>query len=398
MREEKNELEELSAELRRVTDPRSLRRVVVLALAGLALVVGLATLSIWLIRRFPDSDLGALVFLSPLCLLAGLSFYLVIVNTYPDLHVKNIKGFKPLRVVPYTFEDGSEVDVIFLRKPRRCDRCDARMTGVVITKPRLYGTLTIILRLLAPPVFVPLLLAWILDKAAGGFPFWTCLAGGACFVCFGLIDIRERFALRYLCLICGEYRPRWGARGFPKVGRVVLKWKEPRAIRRGLDAAGRTKFPHRRLLVYSLVLSAVIFGVMVAVFLLFRWWGVAPDEGPIGEGRWFEMVIASLGMGFLILYGVAASSYLELRLFRREIRIAERGIAVPAHRGRRLTEYGDIVRAEIASHESEGRIYSVLALTKSLDRFELIGIAPTVSLDEVQRILTEQGVAVTRSG
>lgn len=159
----------------------------------------------------------------------------------------------------------------------------------------------------------------------------------------------------------------------------LLRWREPkfaRQTRHSLEEASLPRWlrPTMVLVVVALILSHWILATL------------NPQKNP--PPLMLALPLSFVG-GVLLIYVLPALAH----LFPSEIRITD--VAILIHDGghtRRL-DYPRLHRCRIVSEGIKETI-SVLEITTSRSNTFIVGIDPAVSLDELQRVLTERGVSV----
>lgn len=163
--------------------------------------------------------------------------------------------------------------------------------------------------------------------------------------------------------------------------KALLKWREPkfaRQTRHSLEAASLPRWLRPSMV---LLVAAVNMGNWLLSTL-------NPQKNPLP--LMFALPLSFVG-GFLLVYVLPALAH----LFPSEIRITD--VAILIHDGghtRRL-DYPRIHGCRIISEGTKEGI-SVLEITTTRPNTFIVGIGPAVSVDELQRVLTERGVSACR--
>lgn len=132
--------------------------------------------------------------------------------------------------------------------------------------------------------------------------------------------------------------------------------------------------------------------VLLSFGMLMLLWFLAtrnPEKNP--PPAW-AAILTAVGGAIVFAYVLP----LIVRLAPSEVRLAEQGIFRIMGTHAKFWAYRDIERIEIASREMGGECISVLAVSTGGGRTAMIGIAPSVSLDELEALLSGRGISVSR--
>jgi hypothetical protein len=164
------------------------------------------------------------------------------------------------------------------------------------------------------------------------------------------------------------------------VPKTYLQWREPRAIRRTReDLAAKTLPPWGRPAIVAVVLGAVLL-----IWLLAR---LDPNKHPPG-------VHVPLSIGLLAgLFFVYLLPWLY-RLAPSQILITDAGIRMVIGDGVSVWRYKDIHSCAIVSRDCNGEKMAILALTGPAGENCLLGIAPSIAIEDLKRTLAQQGLQV----
>lgn len=164
--------------------------------------------------------------------------------------------------------------------------------------------------------------------------------------------------------------------------KTLLKWREPkfaRQTRHSLEEASTPRWlrPSIALLWAGLIMS--------------KWLQAAlnPQKNP--PPLMVALTLAVVGSG-LMVYVLPAIG----RLGYSEIRITDVAILISDGGHTRRLDYSRIHGCRIASEETKEGI-SVLEITTSRSNTTIVGVDSAVSLDDLQRVLTERAVSVSRA-
>ncbi len=165
---------------------------------------------------------------------------------------------------------------------------------------------------------------------------------------------------------------------FPK---TYLKWTEPKLERRTRDALEKAAMPYWLRPTLLLLLS----GLLLLNWLLAT---LNPQNNPLPFMQ--ALFIALIG-GVFFVYGFP----LILELCPSYIRVTETCIHRVIGNHARVWKYSEIQVCRIVSEGTDGGI-NILEITTHKGKTSILGIAATVSLDELEREVSERGVSVCR--
>jgi hypothetical protein len=168
--------------------------------------------------------------------------------------------------------------------------------------------------------------------------------------------------------------------GFPK---TYLRWQEPKIARQTRAALEKAALPRWFRLAMML---------LTAGLLMFSWFVATlnPQKNPLPL---MIALPASLAGGLFFVYVVP----LVYHVCPSYIRMTDGGISRVIGDHVKVWKYAEIQACRIASEGTEGGI-TVLEITTHKSKTFILGIAPKVSLDELQRVLMERKVSVCRVG
>lgn len=165
------------------------------------------------------------------------------------------------------------------------------------------------------------------------------------------------------------------------IPKTYLKWTEPKLARRTSDALEKADLPRWFRPAATLLLSGL---------LLLNWFlaTLNPQKNPLPFMQALPIALVG-GVVFVYLFP------LLYRLCPSYIRVTDRYISRVIGNHPSVWKYSEIQTCRIASERSEGGI-NVLEITMQKGKTSILGIAPTVDLDELHRVLTERGVSSCR--
>jgi hypothetical protein len=162
------------------------------------------------------------------------------------------------------------------------------------------------------------------------------------------------------------------------IPRTYLHWREPALVRRTREAAEEKALP--RLLRPALVL-------LCTGLLLLQWYFATLNPNKQPRPLWQVLPVA-VGFGLLLVYVLP----LLYRLCPSSIRVTDAGLARVVGNHARVWKYRDLRSCRVVS---EGAV-SVLELTTGGGQAVILGIAPSVPLEELCEVLAGCGVQVNR--
>lgn len=172
------------------------------------------------------------------------------------------------------------------------------------------------------------------------------------------------------------------------MGRVFptkyLTWREPAAARRARMEIERRRVPWLGRLLNVVFICAAFFSIWVLSRLL------TPGRPPPFH------VVAAVTVPFALFWVYVWP--LLLRLLPCDIQITDRGIFVPDRWPPVWYKYRCIERCEIAVEMIRGEPVTVLAVHTMHRGTVLLGVDPSVSLEELEKVLRDRGVPVHRAG
>ncbi|MFH0962599.1 MAG: hypothetical protein V2A58_01160 [Planctomycetota bacterium] len=309
-------------------------------------------------------------------------------QVYPEARLANMLGIRPLRTEEHLDADGIPIRLTFYMGAERCLRCLERTVGRVIVKPRVW---------LALHVAGMALLAVALAAVFIMFGFRRMVSDGVVMIGFfgGFFGGLAVFGAKALpgkgfCTRCGDYT--WALWKKTRAGerKKHLSWKEPKGIRRIREAMERKPLAaHMR---WGLAIWIPMFVVGLALLCPEVLW--ARDRGEARSYGWLVLGAAMMASLFLGLVGAPLVMHL---LCRSKVTLTGNGVKHTIGDWTRTHLYERIRNCRIAQQKMGEGTASVLVLTvEGAAKPVLLGIAPGIRLDELERVLREHGVTVER--
>jgi hypothetical protein len=165
------------------------------------------------------------------------------------------------------------------------------------------------------------------------------------------------------------------------VPKTFLMWREPRAARRKRESLAEASLSR-------MARPAVVF--FIAAILLLMWFlaTLDPNKHP---PRFLAVLPIALGTGMVFVYAFPLMYW----LCPSQVRLTERGITQVVGDHATIWAYEDVQCCRIIKEEQGSESSRILEVNTSKGSF-ILGIAETVSLDDVERNLIEQNVQVVR--
>ncbi len=162
-------------------------------------------------------------------------------------------------------------------------------------------------------------------------------------------------------------------------GKTQLKWREPKSAGREVDGQEATAPPFW--------LRPFLVAVTAGGALLSWYLGDGDQKDPIS---FLVALFLGLAVGIFLIY---VAPWIA-RFFPSTIKIRKDSISREMGHRPRVWQYKDIQSCRIARPSTGGANISVLIITNRDGSYSVIGIDPLVNLEELWRVLTENGVQV----
>lgn len=361
-------------------------RLTILSLKVIAVLLALFGLAYYFDSR--NNIRGVFIVLASAFAAVALLFVRVMLRTqYPEARLGHILGLRPLRTGEHIDREGNGLVVTFQMGPTCCMQCKTRSVGMIMSRPRLWFAIhtTGILLLLSALLAVVILITRM-TKIPRGVVHSLVYVGF--FGGLGMFSTEKLVAAGF-CTACGDYTRSLGKRRRANEKKVYLRWREPRIVRRARTALDRRHI--KRVLRVGFV-AWLALALVHAVMSL----GGSFDEGPFGglpqpvQAALLGAIMATamLGLWIVAYGGIRWLSPLTCRM-------TGNGLSWVLADKSGIILYERIRHCAISSRTIDDRTVSILALTLEQGGAPgIIGIAPTVSLEELRTVLENHRVSV----